>query len=55
MEDSKRKGDLSHIICRVATLVPSYAIILGEIVFGVFIGANLGPKHIMIALAPGAP
>lgn len=53
MEDSQRKSDLSHIICRIATFVPSYAIMLGEIAFGVVVGTNLSPKHIMIALAHG--
>ena len=39
---------------RVSCLIPGYTVILGEITSGVTVGADLGPKHIMIAFAHGA-
>ena len=39
---------------RVSCLIPGYTVILGEITSGVTVGADLGPKHIMIALAHSA-
>ena len=39
---------------RVSCLIPGYTVILGEITSGVTVGADLGPKHIMIALVHSA-
>lgn len=38
---------------RVSYLVPSYAVMLSEIPFGVAVGAYLGPKHVVIAFSKG--
>ncbi len=38
---------------RVSYLVPSYAVMLSEIPFGMAVGAYLGPKHVVVAFSKG--
>ena len=56
MACGKRKGNLTlcYVFRWVTVLIPSDAVIFAEIPFGVAVGSDFSPKHIVVALAEGA-